>query len=176
MIIRPKTSLRGKHASPFYPTFGQHTIQEVQKRNQIGGTTINVRPGQNFWANGHPDQFLGKRVPGSEFLGKRVPGSEFLGKRVPGSEFLGKRVPGSEFLGKRVPGSEFLGKRVPGSEFLGKRVPGSEFLGKRSQAEENNHQEEVEELYDFLRHHPKRSLEVPLSVEQRNDRNRFDSN
>merc|ERR1712012_174905 len=69
----------------------------------------------------------------------------------------------------------YYNKRAPGSEFLGKRVPGSEFLGKRSQAEENNHQEEVEELYDFLRHHPKRSLEVPLSVEQRNDRNRFDS-
>merc|ERR1711976_1067150 len=89
--------------------------------------------------------------------------------------YYNKRAPGSEFLGKRAPGSEFLGKRVPGSEFLGKRVPGSEFLGKRSHAEENNHQEEVEELYDFLRHHPKRSLEVPLSVEQRNDRNRFDS-
>merc|ERR1712012_947483 len=101
-------------------------------------------------------------------------------KRAPGSEFLGKRSSGPtghelQELDKRVPGSEFLGKRVPGSEFLGKRVPGSEFLGKRSQAEENNHEEEVEELYDFLRHHPKRSLEVPLSVEQRNDRNRFDS-
>merc|ERR1711963_220663 len=70
----------------------------------------------------------------------------------------------------------YYNKRAPGSEFLGKRAPGSEFLGKRSHAEENNHQEEVEELYDFLRHHPKRSLEVPLSVEQRNDRNRFDSN
>merc|ERR1711893_469352 len=69
----------------------------------------------------------------------------------------------------------YYNKRAPGSEFLGKRAPGSEFLGKRSHAEEHNHEEEVEELYDFLRHHPRRSLEVPLSVEQRNDRNRFDS-
>ena len=98
-------------------------------------------------------------------------------KRGPGSEFLGKRVPGSEFLGKRVPGSEFLGKRVPGSEFLGKRVPGSEFLGKRSRHEEEIPDSEVEELFEFLRHHQqsKRSMEVPISVEQRNDRNRFES-
>ena len=111
------------------------------------------------------------------YYNKRAPGSEFLGKRVPGSEFLGKRVPGSEFLGKRVPGSEFLGKRVPGSEFLGKRVPGSEFLGKRSRHEEEIPDSEVEELFEFLRHHQqsKRSMEVPISVEQRNDRNRFES-
>merc|ERR1711879_17143 len=85
-----------------------------------------------------------------------------------------KRAPGSEFLGKRVPGSEFFGKRVPGSEFLGKRVPGSEFLGKRST--ENT---EVNELLNYLSEHKsqpnKRSFEVPLDVEQRNDRNRFES-
>merc|ERR1711879_1125199 len=75
---------------------------------------------------------------------------------------------------KRAPGSEFLGKRVPGSEFLGKRVPGSEFLGKRST--ENT---EVNELLNYLSEHKsqpnKRSFEVPLDVEQRNDRNRFES-
>ena len=107
-----------------------------------------------------------KRAPGSEFLGKRAPGSEFLGKRAPGSEFLGKRVPGSEFLGKRAPGSEFLGKRVPGSEFLGKRVPGSEFLGKRRI---DHDPENTEALFQH-----KRSFEVPMTVEQRNDRHRFE--
>merc|ERR1711879_553228 len=75
---------------------------------------------------------------------------------------------------KRAPGSEFLGKRAPGSEFLGKRVPGSEFLGKRST--ENT---EVNELLNYLSEHKsqpnKRSFEVPLDVEQRNDRNRFES-
>merc|ERR1711874_644528 len=102
----------------------------------------------------------------------------YYNKRAPGSEFLGKRAPGSEFLGKRVPGSEFLGKRVPDSEFLGKRIAGSEFLGKRSSHEEEIPENEVEELLDILRHQhqqSKRSLEVPLSVEQRNDRNRFES-
>merc|ERR1712012_191970 len=113
---------------------------------------------------------------------KRAPGSEFLGKRSSGPtghelQELDKRVPGSEFLGKRVPGSEFLGKSVPGSEFLGKRVPGSEFLGKRSRHEEEIPDSEVEELFEFLRHHQqsKRSMEVPISVEQRNDRSRFES-
>jgi len=167
-----KRETRKSFLSYFWPTYNTRSTEE-----EPNWWYYNKRaPGSEFLGKRAPgSEFLGKRVPGSEFLGKRVPGSEFLGKRVPGSEFLGKRVPGSEFLGKRVPGSEFLGKRVPGSEFLGKRVPGSEFLGKRSHAEENNHEEEVEELYDFLRHHPKRSLEVPLSVEQRNDRNRFDS-
>merc|ERR1712047_103145 len=92
--------------------------------------------------------------------------------------YYNKRAPGSEFLGKRAPGSEFLGKRVPGSEFLGKRIAGSEFLGKRSSHEEEIPENEVEELLDILRHQhqqSKRSLEVPLSVEQRNDRNRFES-
>merc|ERR1711893_243311 len=88
--------------------------------------------------------------------------------------YYNKRAPGSEFLGKRAPGSEFLGKRVPGSEFLGKRVPGSEFLGKRST--ENT---EVNELLNYLSEHKsqpnKRSFEVPLDVEQRNDRNRFET-
>merc|ERR1712141_519831 len=91
--------------------------------------------------------------------------------------YYNKRAPGSEFLGKRAPGSEFLGKRVPGSEFLGKRIAGSEFLGKRSSHEEEIPENEVEELLDILRHQhqqSKRSLEVPLSVEQRNDRNRFE--
>merc|ERR1711953_1200645 len=92
--------------------------------------------------------------------------------------YYNKRAPGSEFLGKRVPGSEFLGKRVPGSEFLGKRIAGSEFLGKRSSHDEEIPENEVEELLDILRHQhqqSKRSLEVPLSVEQQNDRNRFES-
>ena len=160
-----KRETRKSFLSYFWPTYDRRAVEE--------------EPYWWYYNKRAPgSEFLGKRAPGSEFLGKRVPGSEFLGKRVPGSEFLGKRVPGSEFLGKRVPGSEFLGKRVPGSEFLGKRIAGSEFLGKRSSHEEEIPENEVEELLDILRHQhqqSKRTFEVPLSVEQRNDRNRFES-
>jgi len=183
-----KRETRKSFLSYFWPTYNRRAVEEepywwYYNKRAPGSEFLGKRaPGSEFLGKRVPgSEFLGKRVPGSEFLGKRVPGSEFLGKRVPGSEFLGKRVPGSEFLGKRVPGSEFLGKRVPGSEFLGKRIAGSEFLGKRSSSsshEEEIPENEVEELLDILRHQhqqSKRSLEVPLSVEQRNDRNRFES-
>merc|ERR1712241_1031018 len=148
---------------------------EADPRNRYSQLKWNLDPEQllNLYYSRIPSY---KQQRSNFVWQKRGPGSEFLGKRSD-IQSVDKRVPGSEFLGKRVPGSEFLGKRVPGSEFLGKRVPGSEFLGKRSRHEEEIPDSAVEELFEFLRHHQqsKPSMEVPLSVEQRNDRNRFES-